>query len=64
MTKILSALVTAIFAVASLSSVAFAGDKTQTVAEACKGKKAGDVVTVDGNKVTCPDATKADTMKK
>jgi hypothetical protein len=55
MTKLLSALVTATFALATLSPVAFAGE---SVADACKGKKAGDEVTVDGKKVKCPDAMK------
>jgi hypothetical protein len=58
MTKLLSALVTATF-VASLSSVAFAADKKgESVADACKGKKAGEEVMVDGKKVKCPDAMK------
>jgi hypothetical protein len=59
MTKLLSALVAATFAVASLSSVAFAADKKgESMADACKGKKAGEEVTVDGKKVKCADAMK------
>jgi hypothetical protein len=57
MTKLLSALVAATFAAASFSPVAFAADKKgDTLADACKGKKAGEEVTVDGKKVKCPDA--------
>ena len=60
MTKLLSALVAATFAVASLSPVAFAADKkgSDALADACKDKKAGDEVTVDGKKVKCPAAKK------
>ncbi len=59
MKKILSALVAATFAVASLYSVAFAADKKgESVADACKGKKAGEEVMVDGKKVKCPEAKK------
>ena len=61
MRKLLSALVTATFAVASLSPVAFAAEKGESVADACKGKKAGEEVTVDGKKVKCPAP---DAMKK
>lgn len=61
MTKLLSALVAATFAVASLSPVAFAADKKgDTLADACKGKKAGEEVKVDGKAVKCP----APEMKK
>jgi hypothetical protein len=34
--------------------------KEDPVAKACKGKKAGDEVTVNGKKVKCPAAKKAD----
>ena len=55
MTKLLSALVAATFAVASLTPVAFAAEKkADALADACKDKKAGDEVTVDGKKVKCP----------
>jgi hypothetical protein len=37
------------------TSVSFAGDAT---AKACKGKKAGDVVKVDGKEVKCPEPKK------
>ncbi|HJX17717.1 MAG TPA: hypothetical protein VJ437_05920 [Acidiferrobacterales bacterium] len=38
------------------TSVTFAADKATT--KACKGKKAGDIVTVDGKEVKCPEAKK------
>jgi hypothetical protein len=60
MTKLLSAIVAATFAVASLTPVAFAADKSdkkgQTLPEACVGKKAGDEVLVDGKTMKCPAA--------
>ncbi|HZN23387.1 MAG TPA: hypothetical protein VFB75_04135 [Burkholderiales bacterium] len=60
MTKLLSALVAAVFAVASLTPVAFAADKSakkgETLPEVCKDKKAGEEVTVDGKKMKCPAA--------
>lgn len=59
MTKLLSALVAAVFAVASLTPVAFAADKKgEAVADACKDKKAGEEVTVNGKKVKCPAPAK------
>ena len=61
MTKLLSALVAAVFAVASLTPVAFAADKkgdSVAVADACKDKKAGEEVTVNGKKVKCPAPAK------
>jgi hypothetical protein len=62
MTKLLSAIVAATFAVAAASPVAFAADKSdkkgETLADACKDKKAGDEVTVDGKKMKCPAAKK------
>lgn len=60
MSKLLSALIAALFAVAAVTPVAFAQDKKMAdpLAEACKGKKAGDEVTVDGKKVKCPAAKK------
>ncbi len=54
MTKLLSVLIAGTFAVTSLIPVAFAADKPDAVAEACKGKQPGDEVTVDGKKVKCP----------
>ena len=53
MTKLLSALVAATFAVTSLTPVAFA-QTPDIVAEACKGKKPGEEVVVDGKTVKCP----------
>jgi hypothetical protein len=57
MTKLLSALLAATFAV-SLSPAFAADKKGDALADACKGKKAGEEVTVDGKKVKCPDAKK------
>ena len=55
MTRLPSALVAATFAVTSLIPFAFAAAPSpDAVADACKGKKAGDEVIVDGNKVKCP----------
>jgi len=51
--KLLSAVAAATFAIASLTPVALAGEK-DAVADACKGKKAGEEVVVDGNTVKCP----------
>jgi len=59
MTKLMSALIAAAFAVAT--PVAFSADKMEkkdALADACKDKKAGDEVTVDGKKVKCPAAKK------
>ena len=55
MTKLLTALLAATFATMTLAPVAFAQEKkADPVAAACKGKKAGDVVKVDGKDVKCP----------
>ncbi len=61
MTKLLSTLVAATFAVVSLTPVAFATEKkgNSALADACKGKKAGEEVTVDGKTVKCPEPTAA-----
>ena len=53
MTKLLSALVAGTFAATSLVPVAFA-QSPEAVADACKGKKAGEEVVVDGKTVKCP----------
>jgi hypothetical protein len=59
MSKLLSPLIAAVFAVATVTPVAFAQEKkADPIADACKGKKAGDEVTVDGKKVKCPAAKK------
>jgi len=44
----------------AVTSATFAGDKATDKAthKACKGKKAGDMVTVDGKEVKCPEAKK------
>jgi hypothetical protein len=60
MSKLVSAVLAAAFAVATVSPVAFAQEKKETAAPskavvaACKDKKAGDVVKVDGKDVKCP----------
>jgi hypothetical protein len=55
MSKLLSMLLAAVFAAATVVPVAFAQDKkADPLAEACKGKMTGDEVTVDGKKVKCP----------
>jgi hypothetical protein len=65
MTKLLSAVVAATFTVVSLSPVAFAADKTpQTLTDACKGKKAGDEVKVDGRAMKCPAPEMKPEVKK
>jgi len=40
----------------AVTSASFAG--SDPVAKACKGKKAGDMVKVDGKEVKCPEAKK------
>jgi hypothetical protein len=58
MTKLLTALLAAVFAVLTVSPIAFAQDKKDAakaaVDKACKDKKPGDVVKVDGKDVKCP----------
>jgi len=55
MSKLLSMLLAAAFAVVTVAPVAFAQEKkADPLAEACKGKKAGDEVTVGGKKEKCP----------
>ncbi len=54
MSKLLATLVASMFVLGSVP--AFAGK--HDLAAACKGKKAGDEVTVDGKKVKCPEAKK------
>ncbi|HLF38908.1 MAG TPA: hypothetical protein VI545_04430 [Burkholderiales bacterium] len=56
MSKLLTTLLAATFAAAILTPVAFAAKHTmeERSATACKGKKAGTEVTVDGKKVKCP----------
>jgi hypothetical protein len=66
MSKLISAVLAAAFAVATVSPVAFAQTKGDKAAEskaaldaACKDKKPGDVVKVDGKDVKCPAAKSA-----
>ena len=53
MTKLLSVLIAGSFAGTLLVPVAFA-QSADAIADACKGKKAGEEVTVDGKTVKCP----------
>ena len=68
MSKLLTTLLAATFATATLTPIAFAAkhemskESAAALTAACKGKKPGDEVTVDKKKVKCPDA-KAE-MKK
>jgi hypothetical protein len=56
MSKLLSVVLAAVFAMATVSTVAFAQEKKKSdpVAAACKGKKPGDMVKVGGKDVKCP----------
>ena len=67
MSKLTSAVLAAAFAVATVSPVAFAQtkdgktdtSKTAALEAACKDKKPGDVVKVDGKDTKCPEAKAA-----
>ena len=67
MSKLTSAVLAAAFAVATVSPVAFAqtkdgktdASKTAALEAACKDKKPGDVVKVDGKDTKCPEAKAA-----
>jgi hypothetical protein len=61
MSKLISAVLAAAFAVATVSPVAFAQEKKEKMEPsktaldtACKDKKPGDTVKVDGKDVKCP----------
>ena len=61
MSKLLATVLAAAFAVVTVSPVAFAQTKEEKQASAkaavdtaCKGKKPGDMVKVDGKDVKCP----------
>jgi hypothetical protein len=64
MSKVISAVMAAAFAVATVSTVAFAQTadqkkaQAQAVAKACEGKAAGTVVKVNGKDVKCPAPAK------
>lgn len=60
MKKLLSSLVAITFlAGLGFSSISLAGKHmAEAVAKACKDKKPGDVVKVDGKEVKCPEAKK------
>jgi len=56
MRKILLSMIALVFAVGIGAGTVVAGEKKDDpVAKACKGKKAGTVVKVDGKDVKCPD---------
>jgi hypothetical protein len=57
MTKLLSVLLAGTFAIATLTPVAFA-QSSDAVADACKGKKAGEEVVVGGKTLKCPEPKK------
>jgi len=65
MKKILMSLIALAFT-AGIAAPAFAmkHEADPKVAEACKGKKAGDTVSVDGKDVKCPEGKKKDKDKK
>lgn len=65
MKKILMSLFALAFT-AALAAPAFAmkHEADEKVAAACKGKKAGDKVSVDGKDVACPEKKKKDGEKK
>jgi hypothetical protein len=56
MSKLITTLLASIFAAATLTPIAFAAKHTmeERLATACKDKKPGDVVKVDGKDVKCP----------
>jgi hypothetical protein len=55
MSKFIAAVLAATFAAVTVTPVAFAQEKkSNPVAAACKGKKPGDMVKVDGKDVKCP----------
>jgi hypothetical protein len=59
MSKLLTVLLATAFAAVTLIPAAFAQEKkADPVAAACKGKKPGDVVKVDGKDVKCPAPAK------
>ena len=70
MKRLLAAIVAGMFALSSVPAVLAAKHemkKESPVAKACKGKKPGAEVTVDGKKVKCPapkKEMKKDQMKK
>jgi hypothetical protein len=60
MSKLLTTFLAATFAMATLTPVVFAAKhemkKESALTTACKDKKAGTEVTVDGKKAKCPEA--------
>jgi hypothetical protein len=61
MSKLLTTLLAATFAAATLTPIAFAAKHEMAadkVATACKDKKPGDIVKIDGKDVKCPAPVK------
>ena len=59
MKKLLMSILALAFGLGVSTAVLAAGDKADdAVAKACKGKKAGDMVKVDGKDMKCPEAKK------
>ena len=65
MSKLLTTLLVATFATATLTPIAFAAKHLaeERLATACKDKKPGDVVKVDDKEVKCPAPKPAATTK-
>ncbi|MFP5350661.1 MAG: hypothetical protein ACLGHO_12555 [Gammaproteobacteria bacterium] len=62
MKKTLMSLIALAFA-AGLTAPTFAAKHEMDLAAACKGKKAGDAVKVDGKDMKCPEAKKDEKKK-
>ncbi len=58
MSKLLATIFAAMLVLGSVSGFAADEKKGDSLTAACKGKKVGDEVTVDGKKVKCPEAKK------
>ena len=66
MKKILMSILALAFGLGVSTAVLAAGDAKadKAVAKACKGKKAGDMVKVDGKDVKCPEPKKEEGKKE
>jgi len=58
MKQLLAAVLLGSFALLATAPVVAADPSKEAIAKACKGKKAGAKVTIDGKKATCPAAKK------
>ena len=56
MKQLLAAVLLGTFALVATAPVVAADPSDKALAKACKGKKAGAKVTIDGKKATCPAA--------